>query len=316
MAAVLRVKRRCDEEPSNALIITCKKSKTKEDEGAENASDTEPVSTVVKFAGTIEDQDEDAIKRLVKTVSKSELEKSYKKHLVNIKDMLRTQIANNSIQNRYKIVNRYRSLDTSNTEESGNNMTIIDIEDSVSCSLPIEEDSGKIYNFVYDLYFTEHGMVDLVDNDLHIHGIESKLVHDMDLNDEPEYSSDDSNAESKWNDYPDSDVEENEDDEDDDYNILSTGIQKCNLNDNDSDAERDSDSSIDEFIYSLDQNDVDLFGYKYAKYKALLKNNFPTGYSCQSNAMGFAFEDFDDSISTKTNNSNSSHSSHSSFDDE
>lgn len=52
MATVLRVKRRNDDEPWNALLIACKKRKTDESEAAEANS----LTAVVKFAGTVKNQ--------------------------------------------------------------------------------------------------------------------------------------------------------------------------------------------------------------------------------------------------------------------
>lgn len=49
MAAVVRVKRSLDEEPTGALILSCKKRKTEDGHG-------ESVKTVFRFAGTVKDQ--------------------------------------------------------------------------------------------------------------------------------------------------------------------------------------------------------------------------------------------------------------------
>ncbi|XP_043502135.1 probable RNA polymerase II nuclear localization protein SLC7A6OS [Polistes fuscatus] len=306
MAAFIRVKRRYNEEPSNVLLIACKKTKNIENEGAENASNDEPVTAVVKLAGTIKGRDEDAIKRLAKTVKKNELKENFKKHMVDIKNMLRAQIKNNSIESRYKIVNRHRSMDESNTEESENNLTVIDIEDSLSCSIPVEKDSETIDNFVYDVYYTEHGMITIDDDVLYMQGIEEELVYDLEENEEPEYSSDDSNSELKWKDYPDTDQEENGDEDEDEEDFLSTGIKRCVLNDDYEGAELDSDSSIDDFIYSVDSNDVKLFGYKYARYKARIKRNFAIGNYSNNDELEFDFEGIDESISNDESDSNSS----------
>lgn len=57
MAAVLRVKRRHEDEPLNALIIACKRRKTAENEEAEKSEEAESVPlTVFKFAGTVKNQ--------------------------------------------------------------------------------------------------------------------------------------------------------------------------------------------------------------------------------------------------------------------
>ena len=53
MTAILRVKRRYDDEPLNALVISCKRQKIVENE--EEAEDVSSVSltTFAKFAGTV-----------------------------------------------------------------------------------------------------------------------------------------------------------------------------------------------------------------------------------------------------------------------
>lgn len=66
MAAVIRVKRRIDEEPLNAFILDCKKRKREEDDEDDstglvaNSSTTNALKsdtqTIVKFAGTVADQ--------------------------------------------------------------------------------------------------------------------------------------------------------------------------------------------------------------------------------------------------------------------
>jgi hypothetical protein len=49
MAAILRVKRKKDEEPLDALLISCKRQKIDSDK-------FNPLTAIVKFAGTIEKQ--------------------------------------------------------------------------------------------------------------------------------------------------------------------------------------------------------------------------------------------------------------------
>lgn len=56
MAAVLRVKRRHDDEPLHALLIACKRMKTSENEEVEETTTTGPLTTVLKFAGTVKNQ--------------------------------------------------------------------------------------------------------------------------------------------------------------------------------------------------------------------------------------------------------------------
>lgn len=56
MAAVIRVKRRVDEDPHDAFVLNCKKRKVGAGESSQAApsSSTDECSTVLKFAGTFE----------------------------------------------------------------------------------------------------------------------------------------------------------------------------------------------------------------------------------------------------------------------
>lgn len=63
MATVIRVKRRIDEEPLDSFVLNCKKRKYGElnDQAATSSTangggDDETTATVVKFAGTVNDQ--------------------------------------------------------------------------------------------------------------------------------------------------------------------------------------------------------------------------------------------------------------------
>ena len=49
MATILRVKRKKDDEPLDALLVACKRQKVGEEE-----TTTDPLTTIVKFAGTLE----------------------------------------------------------------------------------------------------------------------------------------------------------------------------------------------------------------------------------------------------------------------
>ena len=53
MAAILRVKRKKDEEPSDALVLSCKRQKV---ESSEEATSLNPLTAIVKFAGTVQKQ--------------------------------------------------------------------------------------------------------------------------------------------------------------------------------------------------------------------------------------------------------------------
>lgn len=54
MAAVVRLKRRFDEEPLEAVVLACKRKKTESD--LETTKSGSPFQTILKFAGTVNNQ--------------------------------------------------------------------------------------------------------------------------------------------------------------------------------------------------------------------------------------------------------------------
>lgn len=79
--------------------------------------------------------------------------------------------------------------------------------------------------------------------------------------------SEDSNSESNWkNDYPDSDVGS---DNSVTHDCLSSAVGNMWLDDA---QELSTDDEDDNLIYTVDESDVENFGYSYAKFKASLKN--------------------------------------------
>lgn len=57
MSAVIRVKRRIQDEPLNAFVLNCKKQKTDSPESGPSLDDDKAAQlTIVKFAGTVENQ--------------------------------------------------------------------------------------------------------------------------------------------------------------------------------------------------------------------------------------------------------------------
>jgi hypothetical protein len=166
MAAVIRVKRPLKEEPSDALILSCKRRKTDKNEETE-------LSTILKFAGTVNSQvtykhnlasltvfyknklQEETLSCLKKP-TKSELEDQFKKHNIDLNAKLRNQKQQDSKNNRYKIVNCLRSQ-TSNLGEAvekpiNDEYTIYDIETENHEDYHVNE--LKDLKYVYDLYYT------------------------------------------------------------------------------------------------------------------------------------------------------------------
>lgn len=254
------------------------------------------------------------IEHLVKTVGKNELKTNYKQHVVDVKNVMRERIKQKSMENRYKVVNCCRSLDTLNTNELEDTMTVIDIEDSLSCSTDKNLDSEtvrsdilfayhylyktfciyvhifilfQLENFVYDLYYTQTGGDMKIDDLISVHGLEQEFVFDKyrdEDNSSNGYETEDSNSESHWwNDYPDTEHSDLSVDEDD----MRRAVMNINLDD-----EESSDlSSEDDFVYAINKKDVEQYGYKYARYKAKIKQELSDAESDSSDGI---FESRDD----------------------
>lgn len=120
---------------------------------------------------------------------------------------------------------------------------------------------------MYDLYYAETKDDDYIDECVAIY------VHDHDLQFEtykdesdPSSDSDDSNAESNWrNDYPDEYSENSTDGDDtkDTFDILTSGCRELS-----------SDEDEEDFAYAVDKRDVEMYGYKYARYKQRMKAQY------------------------------------------
>ncbi|XP_017878535.1 probable RNA polymerase II nuclear localization protein SLC7A6OS isoform X2 [Ceratina calcarata] len=261
MAAILRVKRRYTDEPLNALVISCKRQKTAENEEAETTLLT-PVTTVAKFAGTV-DKQEDSVEDIIHNYEKDKLKANFKQHPVDVLSKARKLTKHASAESRYKVVSFFRSLDNSNHEDTKEKCTtVIDIEDSRS--MAEEESTEKDNNYVYDLYYAQTEDDIYLDDEVLVHPYEQELVFDnyRDESYRVECESEDSNSESNWrNDYPDSDHSERSINEDD----MREAIMNMKIN-------QESDlSDDDDFVYAIDEADVNAYGYSYARYKARLK---------------------------------------------
>ncbi|RZC22667.1 RNA polymerase II nuclear localization protein SLC7A6OS [Asbolus verrucosus] len=280
MAAVIRLKRRLEDEPLETLILNCKKRKT------ENLQNEEPeLSTFLKFAGTINDQEDDIFTH-IKKPTKSELQKQFKRHNTDLNAKLKTQKQLNSKNSRYKIVNCFRSQGSNIedlTEESDKSkFTIYDIETESHEDCPNNKENNTKY--VYDLYYTtsdDLGDAYLEDyvsmypyNDQFTYG----SMRDNGLNEpDSEDDSEDSNAENNWkNDYPDETDMESISEED-----MRQAMKKCDLNDLSSDDGEEGfvysvDSEAAGFEEDIDESDVQRYGERYARFKARHKKEIQT----------------------------------------
>ncbi|XP_076243379.1 female sterile (2) ltoPP43 [Calliopsis andreniformis] len=285
MAAVLRVKRRYEDEPSNALVIACKRRKTAENDEVEESAAFDPLTTVFKFAGTVKNQEDNVVEHLIQTLGKDELKANYKKHPVDILNKIREKTKQTSVENRYKVVNCVRSLDNSNVEEFEEKVTLIDVEDSISCANGKEHSTKQDESYVYDLYYGQTENEVNIEDMVSVHPFEQELVYDTYRDNgysEVECESEDSNSESNWrNDYPDSDHSEGSIDDED----MREAIMKMKV-------EEGSDlSSEDDFVYAIDEDDVEAYGYKYAKYKAKMKKELDEDDSNLSEYSGEYIEE-------------------------
>uniref|UniRef100_A0A1B0ALK8 Uncharacterized protein n=1 Tax=Glossina palpalis gambiensis TaxID=67801 RepID=A0A1B0ALK8_9MUSC len=141
MPAVVRVKRRIDEEPLSAFVLNGKRRRLADDNAsfAEQSNgkivtSKDDISTLLKFAGTLREQDDTAtteFARLTKTEAKEMvLQKSVRKPS-NCTEKARQEMRQHLHEQRFRVVNCLRTtLETSDTHENpaAKNLTIVDIE--------------------------------------------------------------------------------------------------------------------------------------------------------------------------------------------
>lgn len=116
-------------------------------------------------------------------------------------------------------------------------------------------------NYVYDLYYVDDS--NSIDDCVLIHPFnEQELVYDGPIEDsyQSEHDSEDSNAESYYqNSYPDTDYS------DDMEAVVRDFAVDCNLSSDDDYEDKEDEP------YALDMKDVEMHGYKYARYKQRMK---------------------------------------------
>lgn len=275
MAAVVRLKRHLDDEPVSALILNCKKrQKISESDDSEVST-----STVLTFAGTVNNQNDDLTPHIDK-LSKDSLEISFKKHVPNITKKLRHQTKKASEDNRFKVVNFFRSANKEecspeiSTTSNQLPFTVLDVESADyniinSAVKPIDTD------FVYDIYYTNSEGIG--DNELDAEFRvcpANELIFDDAFQIDSDAESDDSNAENDWrNDYPDEESDNESIDEDD----MLIAIKKLSLKGEGLSSDDDDDCQAG-FMYSVDseavgfEEDPDVsdhsrYGELYARFK-------------------------------------------------
>ncbi|XP_068151465.1 probable RNA polymerase II nuclear localization protein SLC7A6OS isoform X1 [Drosophila tropicalis] len=245
MPAVVRIKRRIDEEPHTAFVLNGKRRRLANEAGVNNEfldgdqkKDSENLSTVLKFAGTLKNQDDSATKQF----AAARLNKATAKEIVQQKsiasslrkDRQRLEAQHNAREQRFRIVNCLRTtLDETDLAESGANngessaagggkkdITIVDIETQPQQSQqqdqtttsdvrqpivhnPEQQPADSDIGYVYDLYVPENEMqadyVDMMDdNYLSICPLGELVLEDCYNDQDEEYDSEDSNQENYY----------------------------------------------------------------------------------------------------------------------
>ncbi|XP_016962204.1 probable RNA polymerase II nuclear localization protein SLC7A6OS isoform X1 [Drosophila biarmipes] len=205
MPAVVRIKRRIDEEPHTAFVLNGKRRRLHNDENSLEdsgavagaaASDKDELTTVLKFAGTLEKQDDSATRqfaaaRLNKTTAR-ELVQQQRSNDAAIasalrRDRQRQEAQQNAREQRFRVVNCLRSTledNAAETEfpenqnpEASSQITIVDIEsqqqqqqsgaenplnldqqNAIELSHDQQQPADSDVGYVYDLYVPENEM--------------------------------------------------------------------------------------------------------------------------------------------------------------
>ncbi|XP_047544852.1 probable RNA polymerase II nuclear localization protein SLC7A6OS [Vanessa atalanta] len=241
-STILRVKRRLDDNPQDALVLLCKRKKINTEEIA---------PSLFVFRGSVENQEPTHVKNIVP----NNITFKTSSNVSDIIKKIRKERKDVAAENRYEVVNCSRGL---KDETDDDNYDLVDLQ---------KKDVQENEKYMYDLYTPakEDFDISMLDNLVSIEDYETNLIfgsyRDNGLAESDEDDSEDSNAENDWrNDYPDS--EPSSLDEED----MIKAVQNCNIED-----ELSSDTGEDK-IYEeppdLFNEDVKRYGAAYAKYKA------------------------------------------------
>lgn len=239
-STVLRVKRRLEENPQDALVLMCKRIKT----------DSEEISpSLFVFRGTVDSQETTQVKNVLPKIDI----KQQKINAAEIIKKMRAERKEVTTENRYKLLNCSRGVKEDSNEDS-NVYNFIDLQKT-------DDKEGDVI-YAYDLYtsYKKEFDVTMIDN---IVSVETEIL--LDSYQDP-FSSDcecddddDSNDENNWrNEYPDS--EQSSIELEDMINAMANV-----------DMEELSSDEGEEDIYDdncVRKEDVENYGAAYAKYKA------------------------------------------------
>lgn len=265
--ALVRIKRRAQDDPIDVLLLTCKKFK---------ADDETPVTKVFKFAATVNEEVGDIKSHLSRAAGESKTPLKYRQNEVtSITDKLRAENKLFSENNRLKVVNCFRAIDSNVEVENprecvdGKPLTIVDIESKPSSTHEEPKDSNSSElpslteeQYVYDLYYSRVGDFDdlQMENLLSAHEVNERLIFADYLDNESNKDGsdcdddDDSNDENNWrNDYPDEDDDSelySSMDEEDRKIAMAIGEMKIH---GDLDSDLSSDREDEHLIYCIDE---------------------------------------------------------------
>ncbi|XP_013200481.1 probable RNA polymerase II nuclear localization protein SLC7A6OS [Amyelois transitella] len=242
-STVLRVKRRLEDNPQDALVLMCKRIKR----------DTEEISSsLFVFRGTVDSQEATNVQDIVPK-SKTKLKRSHS--ISDIIEKIRQEKKDSSSQSRYEVVNCNRGL-----KDAEKQYDLVDLQKN-------EDIEGDV-QYAYDLYTAAKPDFDvsMLDNLVSIENYETDLIfgtyrdNGYRPSSDEEDDDDDSNDENNWrNDYPDSEHSSiNEED-------MIRAMENVDLED-----DLSSDTGEDK-IYDQPNpfnEDVLRYGPAYAKYKA------------------------------------------------
>ncbi|CAB3231477.1 unnamed protein product [Arctia plantaginis] len=252
MSTVLRVKRRLEESPQDALVLMCKRVKT-------NNEEISP--SLFVFRGTVDNQETVHVKELL---PKTDIKLQTIPNVDSIIKKIRKERKDVSTESRYEIVNCYRGIKDEDDDESDDILNLIDLQKT--------RDKDGDVQYAYDVYtsWKQDFDISMIDNFV---GVETDLVFDAyrDPRQDPsdnEDEDDDSNDENNWrNEYPDS--EPSSIDEED----MIRAMERVDIED-----DLSSDTGEDK-IYDdppdIFQEDVKRYGEAYAKYKARVMSENP-----------------------------------------
>ncbi|XP_049871763.1 probable RNA polymerase II nuclear localization protein SLC7A6OS [Pectinophora gossypiella] len=251
-STILRVKRRLEDNPQDALVLMCKRMKT----------DAEEISpSLFVFRGTVDNEETVQVKNIAPTKSNANL-----KPVRNVDDIIqkiRKERKETSTENRYEVVNCSRGLKENNDKDSNDIFDLVDLRQKSE----VEEADVQ---YAYDLYTTAMKDFDIsmIDNLVSIENYETDLIFGsyrdngrVTPSSDGADDDDDSNDENNWrNDYPDS--EPSSIDEED----MIKAMEKCDIED-DLSSDAGEDKIYDE-PSDIFNEDVKRYGEAYAKYKA------------------------------------------------